>query len=888
MSNVESQNPLTGQREAAAIPAVPENADAAPGQAIQISASLDSGNPAGRQEFEATVETERPRPTTEAQPATTLEAIQERNYQGGNLSQNRNDIISRASAAGRGFSHQPNVLDTFANYTYHIAWSLTDDIGGSRVQAANDFRNITKVVIAESGVTAGFNIIDFEIENLCAPDNRVRSMLHTTFKMTIKEPYGLSLIDRIYSLSRRMGVKNHLTNSTFIEIWFTGYNEDGSIATPEMRSSIYKLFRVNITKMESDTKSEGTEYKIEGIIDGSYANADHIAVAPNGANVGPVSDVGQFFDALARILNEQQSSLQYDFNRRVEYEFQVPTWMRSWKFSRSPTTSRRNDSISVQNPANITNPTFSIARGMDVNTILYFVISATEEGQNYVAGENQPASRAGVQGGRSQASISANGMANIFAIHSRSQLIGFDWVTNDYIRKITYTFTEYPTTRAMIDQTNVQASLQPSQQRNRYNTLARSRRYNKIYEYIFSGRNLDVLKMEIKLEWFWQATIPTHLGENVYSNWSVGSRQDPNSVANDIINEYRSARQARTRAQAQVERLEATSRSGGSDAERERARQELEIARASLRQAEAPFQSGGQFFGQNSARRFQEIWGDTGPGQQAINNIQASRDLLNIPRIAATISSRNQWSDAVRGRETLYLEDIKVIDINTNPLPISFRTNPGPVQQATNTGGAAPVDRASSGQGVGTLPRNQSLVSAVLNDVMSTPYFAQVELEIRGDPYWMGLGNVEENRFIGGNNNQQPPPQNSAWFYGGETGFFLTFRTGESPSENTGYIEFNNTSIAFTGVYSCISVRSFFKNGQFTQVLKAIRDNLTLPQTPSGAPSSAVPVAGVNTAPPAGGGVGATPATAATAAQITAESQQQASEIQAAIDNGLG
>jgi hypothetical protein len=767
---------------------------------------------------------------------------------GSSANQNRSDFIALAGSRGRVFKHVPNVLDQYANYTYHIRWSLTDDIAGSSVQTPEEFRSVTKTVIAESGVTAGFNIIDFEINNLCSPDHRVRSMLHTDFKMTVKEPYGFSLVDRIYSLSRIMGVKNHLTNSSFIEIWFTGYKEDGTTATQEMSRALYKLFRVNVTKLESDTKSEGTTYNISGIVDGMYANSDHIAVAPGGANIGPVSTVGEFFDQLAEVLNLQQRNLQYDFEKRVEYKFNVPTFMRNWRFSGNNTDSQRNASIDVKYSANSTNPTVSIAGGMDVSTILFFVVAMTDDGKKYVAGENrQPNQTSSIQAGRSQASISANGMANILAVHSRSQLIGFDYLTNDYIRQITYTFTEYPTSRAMIDQNNVRAASQPAQQADRSRTLSSSGRYNKSYDYIFTGTNLDVLKMDIKLEWFWQATIPTQLGENVYSNFSPGAQVDPNGVSSNILNRYRAARSRLSRAKARLASADATlSRSGLSVAERQAAEQDRASARVEL----AASQSEISVFG-DRAQQFQVLWDNQSAGQQALRNIVVGdRALLNDPAVAADIQRRQAWIGMMQGLgKEMYLEDVKVENVYSQPLMISFRPNPGRISQTTTIGGDGSTERASAQHGVGNLPKNRSLVSAVLNDVMSTSYFASIELDIRGDPYWLGVGNIEENRLIGDGNNPIQYTTDSAWFYGGETGFFLTFRTGEPPNEDTGYVDFTNTSIAFTGLYNVTRVTSVFKNGSFTQTLRGVKDALLLPEsglsmpTTATSPNTAIPVA---------------------------------------------
>jgi hypothetical protein len=285
--------------------------------------------------------------TPEIQQALNRLAQRESTARQPTLNETRSSITA---LAGAGYRPEPNVLDRFASYTYHIRLSMTNDIDAYSLDSAstntnniaNQFDQLGKVVIAESGATVGFNITDFEIENLCSPGPRVQAMQHTNWKMTIREPYGLSLVDRIFSISRTMGVSSHLTAPYFIEVWFTGYNEDGSIATVEMKDEIYRLFRVNITKIMSDTSASGTTYSIEGLFDGSFANSDHVAIAPNSINITGVRTVGEFFDKLSVALNNQQSRLQYDSTTRIEYVFQLPNYLRAWRITQTAATSRRN------------------------------------------------------------------------------------------------------------------------------------------------------------------------------------------------------------------------------------------------------------------------------------------------------------------------------------------------------------------------------------------------------------------------------------------------------------------------------------------------------------------------------------------------------------------
>jgi hypothetical protein len=744
---------------------------------------------------------------------------------------------SITNLVGEAYRPEPNILDQFANYTYHVRLSMTNDIDAYSINTSplnfgtigKQFENLGKVVIAESGVTVGFNISDFEIENLCSPGPRVQAMQHTNWKMTIREPYGLSLVDRIYSISKTMGVSNHLTAPYFIEIWFTGYDENGNIKTLEMKESIYRLFRVNMTKIMSDTSASGTVYSIEGLFDGSFANSDHVAIAPNAINVTSVRTVGDFFNKLSNELNRIQSRLQYDSTTRIEYQFNIPEYIRNWAITQTSATSRRNSDISVASGRGGL-PNISIARGMDISAIVYFVIGLSEQARDFMAGESTRPRQNGASvetrpgGASSRASLQANGMANMINIHSQTQLIGFDYLTNDYIRRVTYTLTEYPTTRAVVDAATLRNSQTPAAQRDRAETQLSSNRYVKAYEYIYTGRNLDILKMDIRLELTWAAAIPLQQGENTYTNFTVGPQLGQGTAASDILSKFQQEESRRVRAKADIQRLTDLSRQQRLNVEQ---RTELDLAKRELQAADAAIRGLGV-----NRTGFQVLWDNQSPGQQSLSNQQALQSLrtgdqrlLQNQAVADDLAARYRWSQQSRQRRQTYLEDVQVTPVlPTSRIPVAMRPNPGPTNQnVTQAGEASPDSRSRN---PGEPPRGRGLVGTILNDVTTSPYLVEMDLEIRGDPYWLGLGNVAEASILSSGNASAPRQNQAAWFMHGEVGFLLTFRTGEAPNENTGYMDFSESSIAFAGMYGALRIRNSFRDGKFTQAIKAYRDNL--------------------------------------------------------------
>jgi len=57
--------------------------------------------------------------------------------------------------------------------------------------------------------------------------------------------------------------------------------------------------------------------------------------------------------------------------------------------------------------------------------------------------------------------------------------------------------------------------------------------------------------------------------------------------------------------------------------------------------------------------------------------------------------------------------------------------------------------------------------------------------------------------------------------------FFLSFRSGQSPNEETGFMEFDNNTQYVDGFYSVTEVTNTFKDGQFIQNLKSFKDTMS-------------------------------------------------------------
>ena len=123
----------------------------------------------------------------------------------------------------------------------------------------------------------------------------------------------------------------------------------------------------------------------------------------------------------------------------------------------------------------------------------------------------------------------------------------------------------------------------------------------------------------------------------------------------------------------------------------------------------------------------------------------------------------------------------------------------------------------------------RGLIGAVFGNINNNESgeFVSISLEIRGDPYWLGPGNVREKYLVETNSGvvDKTKMEDSALYITGDEFIVMSFRSGQAPDEYTGIMDLNSgTTSAFQGIYYVTEVQSEFKGGQFTQTLTACLD----------------------------------------------------------------
>jgi hypothetical protein len=729
-------------------------------------------------------------------------------------------IDARLASYGLQLNALPNPLSDYANYTYHIRWFVTSEYEAYNNLSENNPNSsrMTKTIIAESGVTAGFNIVDLSVKTSCIGNAKQRNMWAASeFEMTISEPLGLSLFDKIYYTSQQIGIVNHLLCPYFIEIWFTGYDEDGIPAPDQL---FYTMYRVILVDCDANATQVGTTYRLKMKVDGAIAETNQVATPQAGLNI-PCVTLGDFFDNLEKSMNTQQGQVNSDGIQRLSYKFQYPTQWRNWKIRPADTDKHvsRNSGMEANNNWFTNGTTIKINKGQAVENIINFAVYLCQEARDWITGDSVP-------GGGNQSDHAIIGYVTVYA---QTKITGFDLTTRDYIKEITYTMFRTESLKSYVDMQSAINAQKPATQLQKLRYLVQQRRLVKRYDYIYTGLNTEVITFDFKMNMRWAFQQPTWNQGNSYGQYAQGALSDTSSQ------DYQKAKGTAPQSKApavsgQANNLDKVIPGSNNDIGTPLlgtgvnlgAGQQLPVQSA-VTNAIAPTTSSAATAADNIVKF------DQSSGQLVLTAAQQ--------KSSALVSFANNVNNYITNRAatlaTAYVEDT---DVNTNilknpPLPLVAIFDPKPALQ--NAQQNADQTKTNPDQDAQAFSSGTGFVASIMGNIFSekTKEFQTIELGIRGDPWWLAISNIKLNNLalqLTNNPGTVNTTDFQANFLGGDNCFLLEMRVGVVIDETTGLARADSQGADFfTGIYAATEIVSNFREGKFTQNIKAIKDILS-------------------------------------------------------------
>jgi hypothetical protein len=822
------------------------------------------------------------------------------------------------------FNIQENSLNEQDRYTYHVGLYLVSDTDARKPDIGNLVytNQVPMFVLVKSGVTTGFNITSLEIRDSVSSSFRSRNNVTTEINMTILEPYGMTLVDKMYNASQQLGVQNWRMAPIILTLEIRSLKSDG---TPGATNQVQKFYSVIITDMDGTLVSTGTTYRIRAMVQNTLGFTDQYYMLPTnltlkvgagGITPGTVvraqpspgntpvtalpapeytldGTVGQFFSVIGQVMSDFYMSTRLQGTDRattpvVLYEFTIDETLAQQRINMSAFSNRRRGSFSSSN----TNTQEIHVNRLGISELVDDILSSIMEPEFFTANTQV-------------------GTIRIPRIECVVQYVGWDNLLNDYIKKFIFSIGIMETVRPVPTVAHGEYfQLNAANARTRLEGMRNIIR--KAYPYLYTGMNTEILNLELTFNHLHIIPLPLHNGRTITPS---GEGQSLAVREQELQRQLRAENtQATALEQEQLTNLQSRNRlrtgalTNIPDAQVNQNIQ-LGLAEGLTPQAVAESQ-----ITSLDARR-SEIGDTITSGGSRIERLESELSTIrgeslvlfepeNVPfalRSRATTSpeaiararqtaqtqaqQRAPGAIAARGRSS-FVEDVSTQ--TREPGRLSYAASPQDI--ANNLARPANVQDDA-----------QNDVRGIYSTILQQMYdrvglqLTEIEMEIRGDPYWLGESNLERVTKIteylrtrgvaagaGAATSAAPASGVPASFaraagldtdalyadyYTKDAAFLLLFRAGNAPSETTGYMNFDtgsreNQSVFFNGVYIALEVTHMFDNGKFTQKIRAVRDALTNLETatqaagtvPSAATGAATPVAAAPSPRPATNG----------------------------------
>jgi len=376
-----------------------------------------------------------------------------------------------------------------------------------------------------------YNITEMVMENVMAPSsaNPVISQM-CTLKMRISEPSGFKFVEDIKRLAFDVGYRfvNHSRAVYRIDLWFSGYktgnDKDQSIPigtwvdnipvyndyTDKKQSVTPISYYCVMTRAQAELTANGTVYDVDFVPLGGASFRPEDTVLDAGtlkSHKGQIlskGTIGQFLDSLSTVLPLMRKD---SSNNRIkrEYKFYAPQWVRDAQIggTDSDRLSTTVGTLDGSNPSGA--PIVNSGRGTTVLDLLNMAFADSPSLRDIwlVDGDDNkgfliPRVHMSVRFNAKYYSADS-GSAPPTTVKVDKDLNDFDKITLEYLIEPYITFKSFTSDNP----DKVVEVARPQNQLQRVKNLIKHGMLTRIYNYIWTGLNTEILDLQLKFKMFY-------------------------------------------------------------------------------------------------------------------------------------------------------------------------------------------------------------------------------------------------------------------------------------------------------------------------------------------------------------------------------------------------
>ena len=680
---------------------------------------------------------------------------------------------ARARSATRGTSYyEPNELNDLESYTYnwaiHIIHPKISHFPASEiVQNSSQF-----VTLAQSGVENEVTIDRVVQYNTLTFSNENRSAVANIFEIDLIEPAGFTVYNRLLYAADLLGIETYIKACYILELNIRGWRNGNAVTI----GPFYWNCMAEAMPMQYRDGASFYNFKLYETHQAAY-NRLEFHLLEDIPRIS-ASTYGDFLSQFETIVNEQAEEQVQNAPGQIFpniYQLQTDSTFADWAFDAATgtdlTTTR---GISVTGSGGSLD--FSIPQGTSITAAMSMALYHTRNFRRILTTAGFALEEPADPSADPQELIN---LTQWVTYDTTVEFRRFDPLISDYEKIITYKSRPYVTPEIIHDPLSFdELRNSPELQRRRLGNIFDQGFLRKRYDYVYTGLNTEVINMNIEFNNAFYTIQSLNSGALKFPGSAFAGIGDTNLAEIDNL---------RADTISVRNRIDALTR-------------DIERATAELREIEE-----GTFAG----LPFSTAEAEAAAINSRISEFTLQRDVreAQLETLEADLDRRfDLLREEGEGARIRSLSEIQ--GTNNRYITQAEVTTPGASRIPPNIFRYSIVDSlATNGpeHGIGETPIGAAKLGAIEMNLLSLAGMIEIEIEIRGDTYWLGA--------------------QSEFDLGGPC-FFLNLNFPTYPDETTGLMN-NIGDFSITGLYRVTEVTNYYQNGAWTQILKCFLDTNT-------------------------------------------------------------
>lgn len=394
-----------------------------------------------------------------------------------------------------------NILDEYENPTYHFRlYIVSPTVIRDR---GNQFGNQNeRIVIAESGVSP-VDIDNVEITTTGSITKEAGTGLATSINFTLREPYGVELLDNIQRASLALGIENFQKVPFFLELSFKGRRSSdlGGGGPDNPLSTLVWTWAIQLKSMAMNVNTGGATYAIESQAYGDMAYTNQASDTEQPIKIDAATVKELFSDLQAQLTKREADKVESaNYTLTDTYTFWIDDEISN--ASIVPSTKEERESRGASYSDATGKMQFQFTPGESIEMIVRKILSLTSLFQKDMKSTTD-VDAAGEAGGGENAIYS-----KLWRVVADTEIGDYDYNRRDYQRHYKYLIIPYEMT-SNLTPSNILSNM-PS--KDRYLSHKKRGIIRKKYDYLYSGRNDQVFDFDLNFNFNWFINLPIRGG----------------------------------------------------------------------------------------------------------------------------------------------------------------------------------------------------------------------------------------------------------------------------------------------------------------------------------------------------------------------------------------